>query len=221
MSSDVAAPASSAVVPQEDFDALWDEFKDFKALSANVENALNAQMEEQENEIKRLRRALAEEQSQKEDARGRLSGQQSSDLALYERVNDLQQQVEVLKAKNRVLEDKCEALEHDNHKDAFQQRRLEDTCNAAEERAILAESRVEELEEACAKLRGDVQKLRDLTDSVDSTPPPLPIQRSQSQVVAQAARDDAIRDMKVVAARLRSIASKCGAAIGNGVHELS
>lgn len=194
------------VVPKEDFDSLWEEFEGFKSLSASVENALNAQVEAQEQEIKQLRKSIAEEHAQNEDVRGRLSGQQTADLALNERVSELQQQVEQLRLKNRTLEDRCEALEHDTHKDAFQQRRLEDTCSAAEERAILAESRTEELEETCAALRGEVQRLREAADERHAST----TQRDQQLQVAQAARDDAMRDMKLVALRLRTIAEKCG-----------
>jgi chromosome segregation ATPase len=199
---------ASDLVPKADFDSLWEEFEGFKSLSASVENALNAQVEAQEQEIKQLRRTIADEQSQKEDARGRLSGQQTADLALHERVNELQQLVEQLRLKNRTLEDRCEALEHDNHKDAFQQRRLEDMCSAAEDRAILAESRAEELEETCAGLRGEVRQLREAVEERHAST----TQRDQQLTVAQSARDDAIRDMKLVALRLRTIAEKCGAA---------
>lgn len=198
----MAEEVAAGMVPKSDFDSLWEEFESFKSLSVSVESALNAQVEQQESEIKQLRRLLADGQAEVKDARARSCEQQTSDLALHERVHELEQLTEKLKRKNRELEDRCEAAEHSNHTDAFQQRRLEDACHAAEDRAIMAEARIEELEETCATLRGELRKCREM--ATNDGP-----QRQQALRVAEIARDDALRDMKLVAERLRSIAAKC------------
>jgi chromosome segregation ATPase len=193
-------------VPKQDFDSLWEEFEGFKSVSAGVEAALNTQVEQQEAEIKRLNRLVSEAQSEAKDCRARLNEQQTAGMSLHESVHDFKQQIEQLRQKNRLLEDRCEALEHSQHADTFQQQRLEDTCHANEERAIIAEARAEELSDECSRLRAELHRTRDALQDADAQS----AKRQQALLVAQAARDDAMRDMKLVAERLRVIAAKCG-----------
>lgn len=201
---------------------LWTEFESFKKASQDVEAALHAQVDDQEKEIRRLTRLLMDEQSDAKEYRVRLSQQQQNDMGLSEKVSALEEQLEAFRFKNRQLEDNCERLERSNHTEAFMQKRLEDERDAAQDRAILAEYRVEELEECCTQFRVELQRLREEnecravvppTQTVDTTTVEQPNHNEEVQLLVQQARDEAARDMKIVAQRIRHIASLCTSAV--------
>lgn len=158
--SEAVASSSHAVVAQEEFDALWDEFQAFKEASSDLEAKLHEQLDERDREIRNLTRQLSNAFQQRDEYRERSNGRTYAEDELRAQIDQQGTEITRLRDLKRRLEDDLEKLESAQRGEVFQVARLQDERDQALDRAIVAETRVDEVEEECSRLRGDLAALR-------------------------------------------------------------
>ena len=157
MSDDDNGPVS-----REDFDSLWQELVSFRQTSAELETALTQQIDDHQKEIRRLTRALRDEQTQKEHWEETSRELRAKEANQFEDRSKESTELQELRLKLRALEDEQAAVRRVEGGNEVALRRLTEERNSCMERAIIAESTLEETQEALQEAQKEVRQLREL-----------------------------------------------------------
>lgn len=199
---------NSNTVSKDEFDMLWTELEHYRQMTADLERTVD----DKDREIRRLTRLLAEEQNDKQEYRTRLSTQLDDESSLREQVATQCEEIKRLKEIKRNLEDSRDQIESAHRTDEFLVKKLEHERDAALDRAIVAETQLEEVEESRRDLRKELSRLKTALEDAQHR------QQQQQQVSKPASeveklnkvRDEALRAaMASIAERVRSLADHC------------
>lgn len=147
-------------VSREEFDNLWNELVSFRQTSAELETALNQQLDDQQKEVRRLTRALRDEQAQKEHWEEQCRELQAKEAQRFHDQDQNTAELLALRQKVRAMEEDQAALRRVEGGIDIEKRRMTEERDQAVDRAIIAESTLEEVQEALQEAQKETKQLR-------------------------------------------------------------